>query len=101
MQLNVYQKLNVECTYFHGTKYCPYLSYQNNFVKTLNTGYLGKNIIARIPISTTFNVVTFNNASDGLFKTRDYFGPVRLEKLRIRLLDRFGQVISLNQNDFQ
>jgi hypothetical protein len=69
-------------------------------VKTLNTGYLGKNIIARIPISTSFNVVTFNNASDGLFKTRDYFGPVRLEKLRIRLLDRFGQVISLNQNDF-
>jgi hypothetical protein len=69
-------------------------------VKTLNTGYLGKNIIARIPISTSFNVVTHNNASDGLFKTRDYFGPVRLEKLRIRLLDRFGQVISLNQNDF-
>jgi len=69
-------------------------------VKTLNTGYLGKNIIARIPVSTSFNVVTFNNASDGVFKTRDYFGPVRLEKLRIRLLDRFGQVISLNQNDF-
>jgi hypothetical protein len=82
--------------------------YQRNFVtdsivsvvKTNNVGYLGKNIIARIPISTSFNVITLNNVSDGLFKTRDYFGPVRLEKLHIRLLDRFGQVISLNQNDF-
>jgi len=79
--------------------------YQRNFVtdsivvKT-SSGYLGKNIIARIPITTSFNVITLNNASDGLFKTRDYFGPVRLEKLHIRLLDRFGQVISLNQNDF-
>jgi hypothetical protein len=82
--------------------------FQRNFVtdsivsvvKTTNVGYLGKNIIARIPITTSFNVITLNNSSDGLFKTRDYFGPVRLEKLHIRLLDRFGQVISLNQNDF-
>ena len=33
-------------------------------------------------------------------KTREYFGPVKLEKLRIRLLNKFGHVIDMNQNDF-
>jgi len=62
-----------------------------------NKGYIGRNIIARIPISTSY---TINNGPDSLFKTREYLGPVRLEKLRIRLLNRFGEVISLNQNDY-
>jgi hypothetical protein len=62
-----------------------------------NKGYIGRNIIARIPTSKSFTV---NNGPDSLFKTREYLGPVRLEKLRIRLLNRFGDVISLNQNDY-
>jgi hypothetical protein len=57
--------------------------------------YIGKNIMARIPISSNFNTIVMNNASDGLFKTRDYFGPVRLERFRIRLLNRFGIVIQM------
>jgi hypothetical protein len=51
--------------------------------------------MARIPISSNFNTIVMNNASDGLFKTRDYFGPVRLERFRIRLLNRFGIVIQM------
>ncbi len=65
-----------------------------------NKGYIGKNIIARIPISTSYNIINSTNDSDRLFKTREYLGPVRLEKLHIRLLNRFGEVISLNQNDY-
>jgi len=65
-----------------------------------NKGYIGRNIIARIPISTSYNIINSSNDSDRLFKTREYLGPVRLEKLRIRLLNRFGEVISLNQNDY-
>ena len=79
--------------------------YQRNFisdsiVSVTNSGYIGKNIIARIPISTSYNTITLSNDSDNLFKTRDYLGPVRLEKLHIRLLNRFGNVIDLNQNDY-
>lgn len=62
--------------------------------------YLGNTIMARIPVTTNSNTVMFNNGSDLLFKTRDYFGPVKLEKLRIRLLNKFGHVIDMNQNDF-
>ena len=79
--------------------------FQRNFisdsiVSVTNSGYIGKNIIARIPISTGFNAVTVSNDSDNLFKKRDYMGPVRLEKLHIRLLNRFGNIIDLNQNDY-
>jgi hypothetical protein len=56
--------------------------------------FLGNNIIARIPV---------NNSVFGdkqvQFK-RDYFGPVTLERLRIRLLNKFGEVVSLQSNDF-
>jgi hypothetical protein len=62
--------------------------------------YLANTIMARIPITTNSNSVMFNNGSDLIFKTRDYFGPVKLEKLRIRLLNRFGNVIDMNNNDY-
>jgi hypothetical protein len=60
--------------------------------------YIGKNIMARIPITSNFSTVIMNTASDGLFKTRDYFGPVRLERFRIRLLNKFGNVIRLTDD---
>jgi hypothetical protein len=31
---------------------------------------------------------------------REYFGPVRIEKLHIRILNRFGDVLDLRENDF-
>ena len=79
--------------------------FQRNFisdsiVSVTNSGYVGKNIIARIPISNSYNTIMTSNDSDALFKTREYLGPVRLEKLHIRLLNRFGMVIDLNQNDY-
>ena len=84
--------------------------YQSNFVtdavvsvtQGLNGApfYLGNTIMARIPITTNANSVMFNNGSDLLFKTREYFGPVKLERLRIRLLNKFGQIIDMNHNDF-
>jgi hypothetical protein len=84
--------------------------YQSNFVTdavvSVTHGlngvpfYLGNTIMARIPVTTNSNSVMFNNGSDLLFKTREYFGPVKLEKLRIRLLNKFGHVIDMNQNDY-
>jgi hypothetical protein len=83
--------------------------YHNNFITdsvvsvTRTNGtptYLGKNIMGKIPVPTPFNTIMTNNTSDLLFKKRDYFGPVRLERLKIRIIDRFGNTIDLNQNDY-
>lgn len=62
--------------------------------------YLGNNIIARIPITGAYNSMIVNTTSDCILKKRDYFGPVKLEKMNIRILDRFGEVIDLNYNDY-
>jgi hypothetical protein len=40
------------------------------------------------------------NNSDYIYKQRDYFGPVNIQKLHIRLLDNFGRPLPLNENDF-
>ena len=40
------------------------------------------------------------NSSDMVTKTRNYFGPVNIQKLRIQLLDEYGRVINMNNMDY-
>jgi len=58
-----------------------------------------KDILAKVPNVSSPYCIIFEDASDRIFKTRNYFGPVRLQKLRIRLLDENGKVINLNNSD--
>jgi hypothetical protein len=79
--------------------------FHNNYptdliVSTNETSYLGNNILARIVLLSGANTIVWNNAGDLIFKKREYFGPVRLEKLHIRILNRFGDVLDLRGNDF-
>lgn len=70
------------------------------FANTANETYLGNNIMGRISVVTGMNTIITNTASDCVFKKREYFGPVKLEKLFIRLLNKFGDPVLLNGNDF-
>jgi len=79
--------------------------YQKNFttdsiISYNNNSYLGNNILARITVNTGYNSLLIDNASDRIFKQRDYFGPIKLEKLNIKLLDKYGEILDLNYNDF-
>ena len=81
--------------------------FQNNFptntvisTNSSNATYLGKNILARITLTSNNFTYVLDTAQDQIFKKREYFGPVKLEKLKIRLLDRHGDVIDMIQNDF-
>lgn len=64
-----------------------------------NQGYLSKNILGRIQIRTDELTNIINNNDDFVFKERDYFGNVNIRKLRITLLDKFGNVLELNGID--
>jgi hypothetical protein len=47
-------------------------------------------------------ITNFNYESGGLlygFK-RDYFGPVTVSKMKIRILDQYGDIVDLHNNDF-
>ena len=57
------------------------------------------NILARIPNTADYYSMIFEDSSDRVFKSRKYFGPVRLSKFKIRILDENGVVVNLNNND--
>jgi hypothetical protein len=79
--------------------------YNNNFVSNTITSatreaYLGNNILARIPITSSHFHNEHSNKSDLIYKSREYFGPVTVEKMRIRLIDKYGHLINLHNNNF-
>lgn len=60
-------------------------------------------IIFRFPIDRTIEDIQkpiIIQNTDGLSNGRKYFGPVNIEKLRIRLLDDRGHPVDLNGGDF-
>ena len=62
--------------------------------------HLGNNIIARIPMTAPALNINYTSPSDLIFKQRDYFGPVKIEKLHLRLVDRFGETLDVQNNDY-
>ena len=72
----------------------------NSIIAQTGDSYLGVNILGRIPIGNEQLIVINDFGGDTTFKTREYLGPVRLEKLTIRLLDKFGSVVPPNGNDY-
>lgn len=70
------------------------------FSKTDNDAYLGNNIMGRITVTSGMNTIVTMDGGNLLFKTREYFGPIRLEKLHIRLIDKYGDPVNLEGNDF-
>lgn len=57
------------------------------------------NILARLTMSYSKNEIGFDDASDLVPKIREYFGPVKIEKLHIQLVDEMGRIVDLNNND--
>ena len=72
----------------------------NHFIGTSRYGLLPNDIIARISIkASAFNVQAQNDFSV-YAETRHYFGPVKINKLRIQLVDEYGRFLDLNNSDF-
>ena len=61
--------------------------------------YLSTKILARVPVTDSANTNMYNDNSDFITKQRTYKTPVTINKLHIRLLDRYGDVIDNNKND--
>jgi hypothetical protein len=76
--------------------------FNNNYKRTVisnNEEFLiSNNILAKIPIGTGSNTLLVQE--DKFNKLRQYFGPVNIKKLRIKLLDRFGNIVNLNKNNY-
>jgi hypothetical protein len=61
---------------------------------------IGDNILGMIPITSEAFYVNFTNGNDFIERKREYFGPVRIQRLKIQLLNQYGDVINLNKMDY-
>lgn len=70
--------------------------------------FLDKNIIAKIPYkscccslpSLDKCTTIFLNEENIISSIRNYFGPIHLQKIGIRLLNQFGETVNLHHRDF-
>jgi hypothetical protein len=75
-------------------------SQSQNILGMLSQSLLSDNILAMIPLTTNNFSVCFDNGGDFIEKKREYFGPVNIQRLKIQLLNQYGQIIDLNSMDF-
>jgi hypothetical protein len=71
-----------------------------SIVSSTKDSYIGNNILARLTVDTIHNTVLFDSKTDLIFKERVYMGPVTIEKMNISLINRYGEPIDLNLNNF-
>ena len=51
-------------------------------------------------ISRLSKIIDDENNGSSLSKTRKYNGPINLKKMNISVMDKYGDIIDLNQMDF-
>jgi hypothetical protein len=96
-----------ESSYGNGRTHYIYVSvddFNNNYatntvIASSKNNSLGHNILGRISINETFNSILMDNASDNILKKREYMGPVNLSKLHIKLIDKYGNILDMKNND--
>jgi len=59
-----------------------------------------ENILAKIPMINGKLSLIIDDNNNPLTKTRKYYGPVNIRKFNIKILDKFGNLIDLNNMDF-
>ena len=78
----------------------------NYYVSAFGASTSSPNIIARLNIQQAinffgaYNLASGENLSTSLNFSREYFGPVDIQRMRITLVDDFGRVLDLNNMDW-
>ena len=76
--------------------------YNNNNINIVgfDKSILNEDVIAKIPMVNGKLSLIIDDNTNLLTKTRRYNGPVTISKLQIKILDRFGNIINLNNMDY-
>ncbi len=70
------------------------------FISIFNKSILNDDILARISIKGTHFNLLKDNETTIVSEPRLYFGPVDIQRLRVRLIDEFGRVLQMNHSNF-
>ena len=64
---------------------------------------MSRNILARIPqyrLNNFSNMLIADDINDLATSSRNYFGPIDVQKLKIQLVDEYGRIVCTNNRDF-
>jgi hypothetical protein len=81
-------------------------SSNNYFTAAFATSVMAPNIITRINVAdlaqdvTVYHYAQQEGYSTELDRSRNYFGPVDIQKMRVTLYDEYGRVVNLNYMDW-
>jgi hypothetical protein len=72
----------------------------NPFVSIFNQSILNDDILARISIKGSHFNMLLDNEMTIVSEPRIYFGPVDIQRFRIRLFDEHGRILHMNNTNF-
>jgi hypothetical protein len=72
----------------------------NHFISVFNDTYMSPDILARISINGSYYSLIMENNLNIISEPRSYFGPVDIQKMRIRLFDDRGRILQMNNSNF-
>jgi len=75
-------------------------SVNNHFITAFNQSILNPNILARISIKGPYFSLLMENDLSIVTEPRRYFGPVDIQRLRVRLYDDHGRILEMNNANF-
>lgn len=98
---------NVQGTRYIYVSIDDYVNSSNNyFMAAFANSVMAPNIITRINVAdlaqdvTVFHYAQQEGYSTELDRSRNYFGPVDIQKLRVTLYDEYGRILNLNYMDW-
>jgi hypothetical protein len=95
---SLYDASYSDYVYFILNDYCNNQA-SNNYSMFQNQIF-DNNILAIIPVTAESFSSTFDNNSNFIYKTRNYYGPVNISKISIQLTNQFGFPINIHYSDF-
>lgn len=105
--LNINESITSEGLFDAGGDRYIYVSindyqYNDNNFNTVcfDKSILNEDVIAKIPMINGKLSLIIDDKDNPLTKTRKYNGPVNISRFQIKILDKFGSVIDLNNMDF-
>ena len=75
-------------------------SVNNLFLEGINNNSINENILARISLNSDDFTILMDNSIKLITEPRMYFGPVDLQKLRVRIFDDHGRILDMNNTNY-
>lgn len=75
-------------------------SSNNPFVSVFNQSILNDDVLARISIKGSHLSLVMDNDTTIVTEPRQFFGPVDIQRFRIRLFDEYGRILHMNGSNF-